>query len=457
MADYFVASGGSNTSPYDTWAKAATSLATALAAATASGDRVIIQYDGVPSTDSALAADTTYTAANNIAIISSTNSGTATVTPTVMNGSTANQFIGHSSNYRTITLVGAYKVYVYGVAFLVSGSNYSSINISPADGFHYEFNSCKLWTKNNAISSYPRLGPNAASTNGYIKFNQCDFWFAHASQGLFKQSTKLEFIGCTINASSTAPTTLVPSSTNNTASSYMAFEGCDLSKVTGTLVGNQNNSPLNVWFANCKLGAGVTPLATQIHANLGAGECWLYNCASGDTHYHIAHYNPFGSTVIDTGIYSNDGATPDGGTTRTTWKVSGTSAASYYTPYISPWIDRYHSGTSAITPYLECLRDNSSGAVYTDDQVWSEWSYQGTSGYTLSTIVSDRMALAGTPADQTASGKTASDWTGETGTPGLFKLQPTSTITPAEIGHLRARVCVGGAYTVYVDPQIRGT
>lgn len=219
----------------------------------------------------------------------------------------------------------------------------------------------------------------------------------------------------------------------------------------------QSSVPLNVWFINCELGAGVTPLATQTPATLGAGECWLYNCASGDTHYHIAHYNAFGSTTVDTGIYSNDGATPDGGTTRTTWKVSGTSAASYYTPYISPWIDRYHSGTSAITPYLECLRNNSSGAVYTDDQVWSEWSYQGTSGYTLSTIVSDRMALAGTPADQTASSKTASDWTGETGTPGLFKLQPTSAITPAEIGHLRARVCVGGAYTVYVDPQIRGT
>jgi hypothetical protein len=50
MADYFVASGGTNTAPYDTWEKAATSLQTALTAATTNGDRVIIQYNGVPPT-----------------------------------------------------------------------------------------------------------------------------------------------------------------------------------------------------------------------------------------------------------------------------------------------------------------------------------------------------------------------------------------------------------------------
>jgi hypothetical protein len=371
-----------------------------------------------------------------------------------MDGSTANQFIGNSSSNRAITLGGAYKVYVYGVAFLVTGSVNDNITISITDGAHYELESCKLWNKTNTTGSRIVFG-GTSTQNAYAKLKNCDLWFGNTSQGILKQSCEIELINCAINASGASPATLIV--TGTAGSSYLSFEGCDLSKVTGTLVGVQSTVPLNVWFINCELGAGVTPLATQTPANLSAGECWLYNCASGDTHYHIAHYNAFGSTTVDTGIYSNDGASPDNGATRTTWKVSGTANASYYTPYLSPWIDRYHGGTSAITPYLECLRDNSSGAVYTDDQVWSEWSYQGTSGYTLSTIVSDRMALAGTPADQTASGKTASDWTGETGTPGLFKLQPTSTITPAEIGHLRARVCVGGEYTVYVDPQIRGT
>ncbi len=84
MADYFVASGGSNTAPYETWAKAATSLATALAAASTAGDQVIIQYNAVPSGDAELAADTTYTLAANIQIISASNDGGSAFTPTAM-------------------------------------------------------------------------------------------------------------------------------------------------------------------------------------------------------------------------------------------------------------------------------------------------------------------------------------------------------------------------------------
>jgi hypothetical protein len=89
--------------------------------------------------------------------------------------------------------------------------------------------------------------------------------------------------------------------------------------------------------------------------------------------------------------------------------------------------------------------------------VWGEFSYQGTSGFSLSTIVNDKMALAGTAADQTTGALGAGDWTGENATSWFGKLNPTSAITPAEIGHLRARVCVGEPeITVYVDPQIRG-
>ena len=75
MADYFVSNSGSNTSPYDTWAKAATSLQTALTAASTNGDRVIIQYNAVPSGDAELAANVTYTIGANISIISASNNG----------------------------------------------------------------------------------------------------------------------------------------------------------------------------------------------------------------------------------------------------------------------------------------------------------------------------------------------------------------------------------------------
>ena len=42
------------------------------------------------------------------------------------------------------------------------------------------------------------------------------------------------------------------------------------------------------------------------------------------------------------------------------------------------------------------------------------------------------------------------------GTAWAGKLVLPSAITPQELGTLRARVCVAGGLTVYVDPKIRG-
>jgi hypothetical protein len=94
---------------------------------------------------------------------------------------------------------------------------------------------------------------------------------------------------------------------------------------------------------------------------------------------------------------------------------------------------------SAITPRIEVLRDGSATA-YDNDEVWAEFSYQGTTGFTLSTIVNDRMTPLGTAADQTASSLDASGWTGEHASDNAFMKLESGSITPAEIGHLRARV-----------------
>lgn len=239
---------------------------------------------------------------------------------------------------------------------------------------------------------------------------------------------------------------------------YIKITGMDLSATTGTLVGvTASYGTKRIDFSNCKFGAGVTVKAAETSTyNLAAAEVNVFNCASGDTHYVFGHYNALGSTIIETGIYATAGATYDG-TNGHSWKIVTTAYAREDTPYISPWIDRYHSGTAAITPNLEILRDGSSTA-YTDAEIWSEWSYQGTSGYPIASFVSDKRVLPTAAANQATGALGAGDWTGENATAWFGKLAPTTSITPAEIGHLRARVCFGKASsTVYVDPTIRGT
>jgi hypothetical protein len=232
------------------------------------------------------------------------------------------------------------------------------------------------------------------------------------------------------------------------------FDGCDLSHITGTLCPNTAVFPYQYVFRNCKLGTGVVVLATQTAVGESGSQATVYNSSNDDTHYHFAHYNRLGSTTVETGIYANDGAEYNLAAAKYSWKIVTSADCTVFTPYISPVIYKYNEGTSAITPYLEILRDGSTTA-YQDDEVWGEFSYQGTSGFPLGVFVNDRMTLLGTPANQ-AAGVGTSGWTGEAGSAWSGKLAPGSAITPAEIGNLSARVCVGEpSITVYVDPQIR--
>ncbi len=208
------------------------------------------------------------------------------------------------------------------------------------------------------------------------------------------------------------------------------------------------NAPATFVFSQCKLGANVTILATQTPANKSSGAAYVFDCSSGDTHGIFGYYDAFGSCVSDTGIYYTTGAAAQ------SWKIVTTANCSYYTPFVSPFVDFYNTGTTSITPRFEILRDGSTTA-FQDDEVWGEFFVKTTSGSTQSTPSSDRMALLGTPANQ-ATGAGTGSWTGEAASAWSGKVDSGSAVTPAESGHIRGRVVVGEpSITVYVDPQIR--
>lgn len=443
MATYYVSDTGSNTSPYDTWAKAATTLQTALTAATTDGD--IIKVDKDHTGDNALSADATYTFGADVAVIcvdKDNSDALATMAEAT--------WLGNSTTSRRITFAGGFRVFVYGLTMRIAGTSAFelSLNSTAAQETHWE--NCKFWLSGTAASSL-RLGSSSAVQEMSTVLKNCTLKLNNAGQQIYKRGGKMIINGLTLEG--TAPTTLF---NDATAPGVLDVMNSDLSTCTGTLVGTMTNGGGYFTFANCKLGAGVVPMADQSADILAECEVTLVNCSSADQHYHFAHYNPYGQTVVDAGIYVADGAEYNASGSKYSWKITTTGECSFYRPYVSPWVNKHNETTTEITPWLECMRDNSSGAVFQNDEVWAEFSYQGTTGFPLGVFVNDRMALLGTAADQTASTKTASDWTGETGTPGFFKIGPAAGITPAEIGPLSARVVVGEpSITVYVDPQIR--
>lgn len=450
MATLFVSNGGSNTSPYDTWAKAATSFQTALTAATA-GDTVVIQYDSVPSGDAALSVDTTYTFPNGIWVVSASNDGGSAYTLTAMGTS---NFIGHSSSNRSITFdtstTNKAKVYIYGITWRISGATTDNFRIGNASNGAgaFEFENCYFWQGNTSTSScilfsYP---------NCHVTLVGCTIRAGATAQAI-SAGNILEMIGCTLSSAGSAPTNLIGGSSGGGAAVIRAT-GCDFSYATSNLVADSvTTGAVTIILERCKLGSGVSPMAAQTTVQGKNTELWLLDCHVGDTHMQFGYYNGLGSLTLDTGIYFTSGAA------AASWKIVTSSYCNSRTPFKTPWIDKYHSAASAITPYFEILRDGSATA-YKDGSVWGEFSGKTTSGFTTATSYIDRAALAtfvsgGAGSDQ-AAGAGLGSWTGEGGTAWSGKVDSGSSFTPAEIGYLRGRLCFGVASdTIYLDPEIR--
>lgn len=450
MATYFVAAGGSNTAPYDTWAKAATSLQTALTAASTAGDRIIIQYNGVPSTDAEVAVDTTYTAAADVTIISASNDGGSAFTPTAMG---EGNWIGHSSLNRGITIAGGFVISLVGVTIRVAGGSPENLAVGGADNQVLVFKNGRIDIVNTSATLSFRIGLSGTTgVNSSSVFENSIFRFGNAAQGI-EIGGSADFVDITLDAAGSAPAVLFKAAGTENGG-LVRLHGCNLSTITGDLVGNMTGGSRSFRFYACKLGAGVVPLGTQTVTNQSTVEVELLDCSSGDEHYHHAYYNALGSMVVDTGIYANDGAKYDG-TNGCSWKIITSSLVSRANPFVTPWMSKHHAGTSAIIPRIEILR-NGSATAYTDDEVWGQWSVKATAGASLASLYSDRVAVGGTGTAQ-PTGVGLAGWTGEGGTAWSGKLEPLSAITPAEIGDIAARICVGEpSMTVYADPTIRG-
>jgi hypothetical protein len=441
VATYYVNSGAAGSDTGGSWTNAFLTYAQGVTAATSAGDIIKVHVGH----QEVLGADTTYTFAANVYTVCVNKDSSDALA--VMNATS--QYIGHTSSNRSITIAGARDLYFYGIAFLVRGSD--RLILAATDGSACIYENCYL--KGGQTDGGVHVGATDAQVavtirGGSVVFDNNSGCAIDLRGDLIMQGVTI------LPGGATLPGGLIQVVQADPGGCTALFDGCDLSALgNAALVRNCTSAASRFVFTGCRLGESWVALATQTNLNRSSGEVWLYNCSSGDQHYHIGHYNSLGQTSVDTGIYANDHIAD----TALSWKIVTTANSSFYEPYESPWLTAYHTGTSAITPYLECVRSGSATA-FQNDEVWSDWSYQGTSGFPQAVFVlSDRMTPLGSPADQTGSSKGASDWTGENATSWFGKLGPAASFTPAEVGHIRARVCVGEpSTTVYIDPTIRG-
>lgn len=439
MTTYYLNSGAGGGATGADWTNAFLTFTAALAAATTIGDVIKVHK---AHTEELGTTDTTYTFGASIAVICVDKDASDAL---AVMGTSA--WIGSSSSSLTITLAASSKrTYMYGLTFRNASNASDDIRFS-TDGHHCVAEACYLWLGTTNGSGSIALGSQDANT--FIHLRDTTIRFGATAHAL-KIIGKVLMEGCTLASAGTAPTTLMTFAFgNDPGGSTGEFVGCDFSYVgSGTLVGDSTTQAATARFSQCKLGSGYVAIATQTHLSRASIDVYINDCASGDTHGLFGHHNPMGSTVSDTGIYFTAGAAAQ------SWKIVTTANCSLYTPYESPWFGYYNTGTSAITPYVEILRDGSTTA-YQDDEVWMDIAAKVTTTSTIATLYSDRMTLLGTAANQDA-GAGLGSWTGEGGTAWSGKLALGSSITPAENGHIQARIVVGEpSITVYADPQIR--
>jgi hypothetical protein len=434
MTDYYCKSTGSNTSPYDTWAKACTDINSAIALAVA--DDRIFMHNGTTVT---YATSTTLTPVPRCLLISTAD--TSNAPPTTYD---VGAIITSSTNQQ-ITVNGGHW---YGFLFKSgSGASSAPMNVCTVDNAWVFFEDCQMsWTGTGAGGGFV-INSATSALNSEFTSRNCTWTWSNTGQG-FTAHGVWHDIGSNMDAGATHPLTLFKATS---PVSYIEFNGSDLSGNANTYFAAGSAYYIAV-LINCKLSGPATIQATL--SNHSEGEVFLYDCDSGDGNYQCSHYNFRGSTVVLTSKYvTADGASYDG-TNRYSYTIQGSANASFATPYYAPWIEIYNASLTAQTPYFEIARDGST-TPYTDGQVWAQFLAKDTSGFPRTTHYSDRRGVVATAQDQ-ATGTGTGNWTGLSGTAWSGKCDSGAAITFAELGSLRGRLVVAANISVQLDPKIRG-
>jgi hypothetical protein len=376
-----------------TWALAKTTLAGAIAIASA-GDTIFVSDNHAESAGSSISNTLPGTAASPVQLVCVND---AAEPPTAL-AITGQMVTTASAAHITLHGFGV----VYGFSFLAGNGGGKSCNftIGTTNALWIKFVSC-LVKLNGASANRVFLHASATQNDdSLIEFVDTDISFTNASQGIVP---KANFVWNGGSALGTAPTSLfVP--TTGAPYGNAKVVGVDLSLLaSGSSLVNVGVAIYGSYtFINCKLGASVTA-TTGTHPGQGGVTVELINCDSGDTNYRNEWWGYQGNVITETTIVRTGGA--NDGTTAISRKMTSSANSKFYSPLVFSSAIIWNDNTgSAITATVHIVTDN---VTLTDKECWLEVEYMGTSGSTLQSLANDHASddnmYLGTGANQTTS------------------------------------------------------
>jgi hypothetical protein len=438
MANKYVRStDGNDADNGTTWALADATL-TGAAATDAAGDVIWVSQVHAESTAAAIAFSWAGTTASPTRVLCGND---AAEPPTALAATATVETTG--ANAITVGNTGA--IYVYGITF-TSGvgdtTNNDVVMTSAATRQVYE--QCTFSLASTGAGSRITFCEDAS---GLSIVRDCTFNFTQTGHALAVTAGKADVSDCVTTGS--ANTLLITPSLNTN----IRFSGCDFSNGASSMnITNTTVDGVTFLIRNCKLPASWSG---SVNASTpGDGSVFeLHNCDSGDTNYRYQRKTQFGIIDSDTTNVRTGGASD--GVTPLSWKmVSNADAEWNHQTLDSGEIVRWNETVgSGITATIEILHDSVTNM--TNQQIWLEVQYLGTSGFPLGVFINDSSGnYLSTAADQTAS-SVAWNTTGLTN-PNKQKLSV--TFTPQEKGFIHATVRVAQASkSVWIDPKLEIT
>jgi hypothetical protein len=292
---------------------------------------------------------------------------------------------------------GAYRI-VYGITFNNGTSGNVSLqwNLDNNDRY-YENCTFNLPSGTGSAASFQFNGINCVNY-----FKGCTFGFTNAGHSM--TNGYAEFDNCTF--SGTTPTTLI----NGQSQGRFVFRNCDFSAFgTTTLFTGTSIGALMAHFRDCKLPTTTTLTSFSGPVNRDV-DIILSRCSSAGNEYHYQQSNLAGTIEARADIARATGGS-DGGT-PISYKCA-TSAFSFLNggdlrpPLMATW-----NPTTAANVTVTVYGIVNAAAVPTNIEAHIDLDYLGTSGNTIGTRASSRIAdTLAAPAGYTAD---TSDWTAGT-------------------------------------------
>lgn len=463
MTIYYVDSvNGSNTSAYDTWAKAATLLST-ITAIDAAGDDIYVDGGHAGSTAGSITLAFAGTLpAPTWVICGDRTSGAPPTTPQTTASET-------STGNTAISITGS--CYIYGMKFDCGSGSVSSASIltlAGANGNAQVFDNCILKLSSTSGSCYILPG-SAGSVPVLVRLLNTNIIFNAAAHTIHIGETncRFEWLGGTFT-NLTGNTTVVFKSNGGRVFDILV-SGVDFSgtgvTTTMPLIDVTNTSGRAI-FRRCKLPASWTGSPATGTFGSYPTRVEMHDCDSGNTNYKLWIEDYSGEireevVIVRTGNGSDGLPGASDGTTA--WAIKMVSSANANYPYIGlqsqeiiGWNDDSGSSRTVTVEYVadsNVAGGQGAGTSYAfrNDELWLEVEYPGSSSSPLAGFATSRCLALATPGDNSSS---SIDWT-TTGLTTPKKGSVSVTFTPQQKGAFIARVVLAKASkTVYVDPKI---